>query len=58
MALKAYCNDTILLITNPFTLQGIWTGMICGTAVQTLILAYSTYRCDWDLEVKSNDMGS
>lgn len=31
---------------------GIWTGMICGTAVQTLILAYITYRCDWDLEAK------
>eukprot|EP00253_Pinus_taeda_P006322 PITA_06322 len=29
---------------------GIWSGMICGTAIQTLILAYITYRCDWELE--------
>eukprot|EP00253_Pinus_taeda_P000631 PITA_00631 len=29
---------------------GIWTGMICGTAMQTLILAYITYRCDWEGE--------
>jgi len=29
---------------------GIWTGMICGTAVQTMILAFITYRCDWEGE--------
>jgi hypothetical protein len=32
-------------------LQGIWSGLIGGTAVQTLILAYLTARCDWDEEV-------
>lgn len=30
---------------------GIWTGMICGTAMQTLALAYLIYRCDWEGEV-------
>ncbi|KAH9316206.1 hypothetical protein KI387_024833, partial [Taxus chinensis] len=30
---------------------GIWTGMICGTAVQTLVLGIIVYRCDWDTEV-------
>lgn len=34
-----------------FNLQGIWAGMIGGTAVQTLILAIITIRCDWDKEV-------
>ncbi|XP_057830778.2 protein DETOXIFICATION 27 [Cryptomeria japonica] len=29
---------------------GIWTGMICGTAVQTIVLAIIVYRCDWDRE--------
>lgn len=29
---------------------GIWAGMIGGTAIQTLILAYFTIRCDWDEE--------
>ncbi|WOL12485.1 protein DETOXIFICATION 27-like [Canna indica] len=29
---------------------GIWAGMIAGTAVQTLILAYITIRCDWEKE--------
>lgn len=29
---------------------GIWAGMIGGTAVQTLILAIITIRCDWDKE--------
>uniref|UniRef100_A0A0D9X8Z3 Protein DETOXIFICATION n=1 Tax=Leersia perrieri TaxID=77586 RepID=A0A0D9X8Z3_9ORYZ len=29
---------------------GIWSGLIGGTAVQTLILAYLTIRCDWDEE--------
>jgi hypothetical protein len=32
-------------------LQGIWSGLIGGTAVQTLVLAYLTARCDWDEEV-------
>lgn len=32
--------------------QGIWAGMIFGgTAVQTLILAIITIRCDWEKEV-------
>ncbi|XBH70526.1 hypothetical protein VPH35_098163 [Triticum aestivum] len=30
--------------------HGIWAGMIGGTTVQTLILAYMTIRCDWDQE--------
>ncbi|PKU63678.1 Protein TRANSPARENT TESTA 12 [Dendrobium catenatum] len=29
---------------------GIWAGMIGGTAIQTLILAIMTIRCDWDKE--------
>ncbi|KAL6645454.1 hypothetical protein ACP70R_017062 [Stipagrostis hirtigluma subsp. patula] len=29
---------------------GIWAGMIGGTAVQTLILAIITIRCDWEKE--------
>jgi MATE family multidrug resistance protein len=29
---------------------GIWIGMICGTTLQTIILAYITYRCDWEQE--------
>ena len=32
-------------------MQGIWAGMIGGTAVQTLILAIMTVRCDWEKEV-------
>ncbi|VAI18544.1 unnamed protein product [Triticum turgidum subsp. durum] len=39
--------------------HGIWAGMIGGTTVQTLILAYMTMRCDWDQEAlkASNRMG-
>ncbi|KAG1334604.1 protein DETOXIFICATION 27 [Cocos nucifera] len=33
-----------------FGVLGIWGGMIGGTAVQTLILAFMTIRCDWDKE--------
>ncbi|VAI09713.1 unnamed protein product [Triticum turgidum subsp. durum] len=29
---------------------GIWAGMIGGTAVQTMILAIMTVRCDWEKE--------
>lgn len=32
-------------------LQGIWTGMIAGTLMQTIILLIVTFRTDWDKEV-------
>ena len=40
--------------------QGIWAGMIFGgTAIQTLILASITIRCDWEKEVLSlHDIGN
>lgn len=31
--------------------QGIWAGMIAGTAIQTIILAHMTIQCDWNEEV-------
>lgn len=31
--------------------QGIWTGMIGGTLMQTIILVVVTIRTDWDKEV-------
>ncbi|GJN37915.1 hypothetical protein PR202_gb26915 [Eleusine coracana subsp. coracana] len=34
---------------------GIWAGMIGGTAVQTLILAVITVRCNWEKEVSQPD---
>ncbi|GLU13067.1 hypothetical protein SLE2022_297140 [Rubroshorea leprosula] len=33
--------------------MGIWGGMIGGTAVQTLILAIITIKCDWDKEAEN-----
>ncbi|KAM7518533.1 hypothetical protein LguiB_017495 [Lonicera macranthoides] len=35
-----------------FGIKGIWTGMISGTLVQTLILAIITIRCKWDKEAE------
>ncbi|KAL8032837.1 hypothetical protein ABFX02_13G123100 [Erythranthe guttata] len=32
--------------------KGIWTGMIGGTAMQTLILLWVTFRTDWNKEVE------
>ncbi|KAM7500960.1 hypothetical protein LguiA_025374 [Lonicera macranthoides] len=32
--------------------KGIWTGMIGGTAMQTAILLWVTFRTDWDKEVE------
>ena len=34
-----------------FGVKGIWSGMIGGTMMQTLILLWSTYRTDWNKEV-------
>ncbi|XP_074566796.1 protein DETOXIFICATION 27-like [Curcuma longa] len=60
-AMVAYINiGTYYLIGLPVGLAmcwlfklgvaGIWAGMIGGTAVQTVILAAITIRCDWDKE--------
>ncbi|KAF8694723.1 hypothetical protein HU200_037809 [Digitaria exilis] len=60
-ALVAYVNiGSYYLIGVPFGVilawgfhygvTGIWVGMIGGTTVQTLILAYITLRCDWNEE--------
>ncbi|XP_030533433.1 protein DETOXIFICATION 40-like isoform X2 [Rhodamnia argentea] len=35
-----------------FGAQGIWSGMIGGTMIQTLILIWFTYRTNWDKEVE------
>ncbi|KAM3758051.1 hypothetical protein ACB098_01G013700 [Castanea mollissima] len=35
-----------------FGITGIWTGMISGTVVQTLILAVITLRCEWEKEAQ------
>ncbi|XP_042518972.1 protein DETOXIFICATION 40-like [Macadamia integrifolia] len=32
--------------------KGLWSGMIGGTAMQTLILLWITYRTDWNKEVE------
>ncbi|XP_026456373.1 protein DETOXIFICATION 26-like [Papaver somniferum] len=32
--------------------RGIWSGMIGGTAIQTLILILITIRCDWDMQAQ------
>ncbi|CAH1448289.1 unnamed protein product [Lactuca virosa] len=32
--------------------KGIWSGMIGGTAMQTVILLWSTFRTDWNKEVE------
>ncbi|KAF5184420.1 Detoxification-like protein [Thalictrum thalictroides] len=40
-----------------FGVMGIWSGMIGGTAVQTLLLVYITIRCDWDKEAMKASSG-
>ncbi|KAI7755108.1 hypothetical protein M8C21_025978 [Ambrosia artemisiifolia] len=34
--------------------KGIWLGMIAGTALQTAILLWVTFRTDWDKEVEKS----
>ncbi|KAH9756398.1 protein DETOXIFICATION 27 [Citrus sinensis] len=34
-----------------FDIRGIWTGMISGTVVQTVILCVITIKCEWQKEV-------
>jgi hypothetical protein len=32
-------------------IQGIWAGLLCGVALQTLILLFVVWRTDWNKEV-------
>lgn len=42
----------MVISKKKWKLQGMWAGMIFGgTALQTIILAFMTYRCDWENEV-------
>lgn len=34
-------------------LQGIWSGMIGGTLMQTMILVWVTFRTNWNKEVQT-----
>ncbi|KAI7757012.1 hypothetical protein M8C21_004034 [Ambrosia artemisiifolia] len=38
-----------------FGVKGIWSGMIGGTGMQTLILLWSTFRTDWNKEVEKTN---
>lgn len=31
--------------------QGIWSGMLCGTIVQTSVLFFMMYKTNWNREV-------
>ncbi|KAL9827494.1 Protein DETOXIFICATION 24 [Arabidopsis thaliana] len=43
-----------LILTYVFHLgvKGLWSGMLAGIAIQTIILCYIIYKTDWELEVK------
>ena len=34
-------------------LQGIWSGMLGGTIMQTIVLLWATFRTNWEKEVIS-----
>ncbi|XP_010493132.1 PREDICTED: protein DETOXIFICATION 36-like [Camelina sativa] len=42
----------VLGFTYDMGARGIWTGMIGGTLMQTIILVIVTFRTDWDKEVE------
>ncbi|KAJ6333858.1 hypothetical protein OIU77_009693 [Salix suchowensis] len=42
----------ILGFTCDMGAKGIWTGMLGGTGVQTLVLLWATFRTDWGKEVE------
>ncbi|CAN8305398.1 unnamed protein product [Cochlearia groenlandica] len=42
----------VLGFTYDMGAKGIWTGMIMGTLMQTIILIIVTFRTDWDKEVE------
>ncbi|KAJ4977588.1 hypothetical protein NE237_008368 [Protea cynaroides] len=45
-------SGAILGFKLNFGAKGIWSGMLGGTAIQTIILLWVTYRTDWKTEVE------
>lgn len=41
----------LLAYVADLSVQGLWIGMICGVAMQTIVLCYITWRTDWDHQV-------
>jgi len=41
----------LMMTTVQNNMQGIWSGMIGGTLMQTLILVWVTFRTNWEKEV-------
>ncbi|CAN8300355.1 unnamed protein product [Cochlearia groenlandica] len=46
----------ILICIFHFGVKGLWSGMLAGVGIQTLILSYVIYKTDWDLEVKKTNV--
>ncbi|XXG61135.1 hypothetical protein AAC387_Pa04g2865 [Persea americana] len=46
-------GGVLMAILFHFGIAGIWSGMIGGTLIQTMILAAITVRCDWDKEAEN-----
>lgn len=46
--LKVRCDQNVVF---SFLVQGIWSGMIGGTFMQTFILLWVTFRTNWSNEV-------
>jgi hypothetical protein len=44
----------LMMTTVQNNMQGIWSGMIGGTLMQTLILVWVTFRTNWEKEVCTN----
>ncbi|CAF2136415.1 hypothetical protein BRARA_B00727 [Brassica rapa] len=42
----------ILINIFHFGVKGLWSGMLAGVGIQTLILSYVIYKTDWEMEVK------
>lgn len=46
------------ITTLLWCIQGIWSGMLGGTVMQTIILIWITARTDWNKEVKLFNLSS
>uniref|UniRef100_A0A1J3DKU5 Protein DETOXIFICATION n=1 Tax=Noccaea caerulescens TaxID=107243 RepID=A0A1J3DKU5_NOCCA len=45
----------LLIIMLQFGIKGLWSGLLAGVGVQTLILSYIIYKTDWENEVKKTN---
>ncbi|CAN8255990.1 unnamed protein product [Cochlearia groenlandica] len=46
---------SLLIFVLHFGVKGLWSGMLAGVGIQTLVLSYVIYKTNWEVEVQKTN---